>query len=547
VAAHPELVYIVLGATHPHVKRERGEEYRHGLQRLAEELGVWDNVIFEDRYVDLEELCEFLGAADLYVTPYLGEEQIVSGTLAYAVGAGKAVVSTPYWYAREMLADGCGSLVPFRDSDALTREIGRLLDDEPLCQSMRKKAYLRTRDMVWRRVGEDYLRLCETVVERRAHAPKVLGTRGAESASVQRTVPELDLRYVKALTDDTGILQHGHYTIPDRWHGYCTDDNARALAFALLAYDETRRGDLLEMARTYLSFLHHAYNPASGRFRNFMSYDRRWLEDIGSEDAHGRAMSALGLAVSCAPQSSLRTAAVELFDQALAATTQFTSPRAVAETLVGIHAYLRRYSGDANVRRVREELACRLYTGFQNGATTDWPWPEPLLTYANAKLPHALLLAGQWMQRGDMIEMGLRALDWLVRAQTGLHGEFAPVGNHLWYPRGGEKARFDQQPIEAQTMLEACLQARNLTGDDRWAVEARRSFNWFLGKNELGQALYDYQTGGCRDGLTADGPNQNEGAESTLAWLVSLLAIKSLKPIQEELDLKEPLPQPVRV
>jgi glycosyltransferase involved in cell wall biosynthesis len=538
VEKHPELVYIILGATHPHVKRERGEEYRHGLQRLAEELGVWDHVVFEDRYVDIEELCEFLGAADIYVTPYLGEGQIVSGTLAYALGAGKAVVSTPYSYAKEMLADGRGRLVPFRDSEALAREIGALLENEAECQAMRKRAYMFTRDMVWDCVGQRFLQLAEEVVRQRSQSGRVLARPVSQPATIQRTVPELDLRYLRVLTDDTGIFQHGIFTIPNRWHGYCTDDNARALGFALMAYEQTRRPELLDMARTYMSFLHYAFNVEKGRFRNFLSYDRQWLEDVGSDDAQGRAMAALGYTVAVSPVPGLRTVAVELFDRAMRIATELRSPRAIADTLIGIHAYLRRYSGDASARRIREELAVRLFTGFCENATDDWPWPEPMLAYANGKLPQALLLAGQWLQRGDMIEQGLRTLDWLMRIQTGPNGEFAPVGNHGWYPRGGEKACFDQQPIEAHTMLEACLQARNLTSDDRWAGEARRAFNWFLGKNSLGLPVYDYQTGGCRDGLLADGANQNEGAESTLSWLTSLLAIKSLKPIHEELPLE---------
>jgi glycosyltransferase involved in cell wall biosynthesis len=528
VPSHPNLTYIVLGATHPHVKRQSGEQYRHELQRLAERLGVLEHVLFENRYVDLDELCQFLGAADVYVTPYLGAEQIVSGTLAYALGAGKAVVSTPYSYAEEMLADGRGRLVPFEDPDAIAREIGWLLEHEVERQAMRKRAYLFLRNAVWCEVARSYLDVFQDVrrqplVKRLTAKPRLVS-----KTSVLYAVPELKIDHLRRLTDDVGILQHAHYTVPDRNHGYTTDDNARALLFALQAYRLLQAPDVLELAGTYLSYLQYAFNRDNHRFRNFMSYDRRWLEEVGSEDSHGRALWALGMAVADAPMVGLRAAAVDLFEHALRAVESFTSPRAWAFTLIGIHGYLRRYSGDSDARRVRETLGNRLYELFQKNATDDWPWPEDKLTYANAKLPHALLMCGQWMQRGDMTDMGLRSLEWLLEVKRGPDGTLSLVGNQGWYPRQGEPAHFDQQPIDAHALLEACIEAYHVTGSDRWLVEARRCLDWFLGKNPVNKSLYDYETGGCRDGLQPCGVNENEGAESTLAWLLSLLAIRSL-------------------
>ena len=530
VQRHPELVYVVLGATHPHVKKKSGEEYRHRLCQRAEDLGVLDHVMFEDRYVDLEELCEFLSAADIYLTPYLVREQIVSGTLAYALGGANAVISTPYWYAREMLADDRGRLVPFRDSAAIAKEISRLLDHETEAHAMRKRAYLFTRDMVWRSVAREYLQLCTEVLRDRTYDPKPLPKRAVETSALRHGVPELKLDYLKLMTDGTGILQHARYTIPDRKHGYCTDDNARALMVVLQAHQLTQDPELLELIRQYLSFLDYAYNRETRRFRNFMSYDRHWLEEIGSEDSHARALWGLGTAVALGPTASIQAAACELFELGLKESVQFQSPRAWAFTLIGIHAYLLRYSGDSETRRIRETLALMLFDKFEANACDDWVWPEDCLCYANGKLPHALLLGGQWMQRGDLIEMGLWSLGWLLRVQTGRHGVFSAVGNLGWFERNSEKASFDQQPIEAHAMIDACLEARNITGDEQWVTEARRCFNWFLGKNDLGEPLYDYETGGCRDGLQAEGVNQNEGAEATLAWLLSLLALKSLKP-----------------
>jgi len=527
VEKHPEVIYIVLGATHPHIRRSRGEEYRHELLRLAEELGVFEHVSFLNRYVELDELCEFLGAADVYVTPYLAEQQIVSGTLAYALGAGKAVVSTPYWYACEMLAEDRGRLVPFANPEAIAEAVNDLLDHELERQAVRKRAYLHTRPFVWREVARSYLEVFYDVRSR----PRVSRQKtvlGRNESAALHTLPELKLDHLFNLTDNVGILQHARYAIPDRDHGYCTDDNARALIFALQAWQHSHTPELLRLATTYLSFLQHAYNPETGRFRNFMSYDRRWTEEIGSEDSHGRALWGLGCAVADAPTISMRAAAVHLFDQALQATEHFTSPRAWAFTIVGIHAYLRRYSGDSDARRIRERLADLLFAAYQQNATDDWVWPEDKVTYANGKLPHALILAGQWTDRPEMVGLGLRSLQWLIEKST-LDGVICPMGNDGWLDRGGPRAVYDQQPLDTHAMLDACIAAYHVTGEKHWAATARRCFDWFLGRNQIKRVLYDYETGGCRDGLQPSGLNENQGAESTLAWLLSLLAIRSLQ------------------
>ena len=541
VREHPDLIYIVLGETHPHIKKTRGEEYRHELQRLADELGVLDHVLFQDRFVSLQELCGFLGAADIYVTPSLAEGQIVSGTLAYALGAGSAVVSTPYSYAREMLADDRGRLVPFSDSAAIAKEVGWLLDHEPECQAMRKKAYQFTRGAVWREVARAYLDVFRDVHDHPSVDRQPPFAKGSAATSLVPAVPELKIDHVCAMTDDVGIFQHARFTIPNRDHGYCTDDNARALIFALQAHRLTDLNELVDMAKIYLSFLQHAFNAENGRFRNFMSYDRRWLEETGSEDAHGRAIWALGFAVADAPSVGMRAAALDLFNRALRTTETFQSLRAGAFTLVGIDAYLRRYGGDSEARRIRETLAVRLFDRFHSNHSENWIWPEDELTYANGKLPHALLLAGQWMQRPEMVEMGLASLRWLLGVNTASNGVLSPVGNDGWCHRDGEKAQFDQQPIESHALLEACIEAYNVSSEEHWLVESRRCFDWFLGRNPLKKPLYDYETGGCRDALQPAGVNENEGAESTLAWLLSLLAIRSLEPASQDAKPRPPV------
>ncbi len=523
VKKHPEAVYIVLGATHPHIKRESGEEYRNGLYRRVNELGLSDNVMFVNRFVELKELCEYLGAADLYITPYLNEAQITSGTLAYALGTGKATISTPYWHATELLADGRGRLVPFRDSEAIAHEVNSLLDNEVELNAMRKRAYTYCRPMVWPRVSQTYLDLFEEVqetwIEKQHTAPAPMALHGDKADEL----PEIDLRHLKVLTDDTGIYQHALYSTPDRAHGYCTDDNARALIAAAMYWDQTHDDEIIPLIHTYLSFLSHAMNNDKGRFRNFMAFDRTWSEMAGSEDSHGRAMWALGIAVALCPHESMIALATSIFKRGLAKTASFASPRAWAFTIVGLHGYLRRFGGDSEVRRYREKLTNNLVARFTDNMTDDWPWCENVVTYANAKLAHVMIMSGKWMHRSDVIDIGKKALSWLMEIQTNEDGMLSIVGTNGWYTKGGERTRFDQQPIEAHALVDACIEAYHVTREKYWIDQARIAFNWFLGDNDLRTPIYDFTTGGCRDGLHPDRVNENQGAESTLAWLMSLL------------------------
>jgi hypothetical protein len=522
---HEDVAYIILGATHPGVRRTFGEDYRHSLQRKARELGVQEHVVFQNRFVELKELCAFLGCADLYVTPYLNVAQIVSGTLAYAMGSGKAVISTPYWYAEEMLADGRGRLVPFKDSGALAGEIIGLLDDKVERDRIRRRAYDRGRKMIWSEVAGRYLRVFQEAVESRARTPKPVA-RPRMTFPGRAELPEIRLEHLFVLTDDTGIFQHAKYNIPDPHHGYTTDDNARALIATLMTQSVgPEEPGLRILASRYLSFLYYAFDERMRRFRNFMNYEREWVDEELSEDAHGRALWALGCAVGIGNDEGHVALAATLFEKALPAADEFTYSRSMAFALVGIHAYLRRYSGASETRRIRADLAQRLLSRFKQNATEDWVWLEDQVTYASGRIPQALLLSGQWMQCGDMVQMGLECLDWLLKIQTAPAGHFAPVGSDGWYPRGGKMARFDQQPIEANAMLEACIEAHNVTREERWLDEARRCFEWFLGRNDLGIPLFDDARGGCRDAVQPDRLNQDQGAESTLAWLMSLLTM----------------------
>jgi glycosyltransferase involved in cell wall biosynthesis len=530
VKEHSDVVYIVLGATHPHILKSHGDGYRIMLQQLVRKLGIGAHVIFQNRFVEPKELWEFLGIADIYVTPYLNEAQITSGTLAYAMGAGKAIISTPYWYATEMLAEGRGRIVPFNHPDAMAAQIIDLLNNDVDRDAMRKKAYMFSRDAVWKEVSRQYLQVFSDVQLNRGTNPRPRHAYVTHiKAITDFELPEIKLDHLKAFTDDTGVLQHATYTIPDRDHGYCTDDNARALLVAAMGqkYLPANGWGLDYLSGHYLGFLLYAYNEKNGRFRNFMTYARQWAEAVGSEDAHGRALWSLGKAVAFLENPGHLAMSTTLFKKALNEIVIFQSPRAIAFSLVGMHAYLERFSGDSDVRRIREVLAERLFDQFKNNATDGWPWLENALNYANGKLPHALLLSGRGMQRNDMLDMGLMSLRWLLTIQTEDH-HFAPIGSNGWYERGGLRARFDQQPIEAAAMVEACVEAFNVTRDKHWFDNAVMCFNWFLGLNDLNLPLYDPKTGGCRDGLMADGINQNEGAESSLAWLLSLMTLQKL-------------------
>jgi len=530
IKKHPDVVYIVLGATHPNILKHHGEAYRIMLQQLVRKLHMGEHVIFQNRFVELKELCEFLGIADIYVTPYLEEAQITSGTLAYAMGTGKAVISTPYWYAVEMLAEGRGLIVPFNNSEAMAEQINRLLDNDIERHSIRKKAYTFSRDAVWKEVSRKYLQVFSEVRQNRTRNPRPRHSYVENIKAITSfELPEIKLDHLKAFTDDTGILQHANHTIPDRTHGYCTDDNARALLVAAMGqkYLSANGLGLDFLCGHYLGFLLYAYNEKDGRFRNFMTYSRQWMEEVGSEDAHGRAIWCLGKAVAFLDDPGHLAMSTTLFKKALRSVENFHSPRAIAFCLVGMNAYLDKFSGDTVVRKVFEILADKLFDQFKNNGTDDWPWLENTLNYANGKLPHALLLSGHRMQRSDMIDMGLTSLKWLLTVQTE-ERHFVPIGSNGWYEKDGPRARFDQQPIEANTMVEACVVAFNVTRDKLWFDSAVRCFNWFLGHNDLNMPLYDPKTGGCRDGLMADGINQNEGAESSLAWLISLMTLQKL-------------------
>jgi glycosyltransferase involved in cell wall biosynthesis len=519
---HPNIVYIVLGATHPHLLAREGEAYREKLERLVEERGVGKHVIFHNRYVALEELKEFIGAADIYVTPYLNEAQITSGTLAYTYGAGKAIISTPYWHAQELLAEERGILVPFRDAGAIAEGVNHFLSNPTLMTAMRKRAWKAGREMIWPVVARRYMDSFERArASLSAPSVETVAERRIENANYP--IPPLKLDHLLKMSDHTGIFQHAIYNVPNYHEGYCTDDNARAFIFTVLLQEMQEVNPEIErLASSYLAFLWYAFDANTWRFRNFMNHHREWIERAGSEDSHARALWAVGTALGRSQNAGHRNLCALLFQRGLPPVGRFSSPRAWAFALIAIHEYLRTFAGDRVVSQIRDQLARQLLNLYRANATPEWRWFERVATYDNAKLSHALILSGHWTSQGEMLEIGLTSLRWLLKAQTAEGGHFAPIGCHGFWTQGGERARFDQQPLEAHSMLSACLEAYAVTRDEFWHRAARRCFEWFLGRNDLGQPLYDPTTGGCRDALLQDHLNQNQGAESSLAFYLSL-------------------------
>lgn len=523
VKQFPNVVYLVLGATHPHLVEQEGERYRLSLERLVEDLGVKENIIFYDRFVSLDDLKQFIGATDVYLTPYLQEAQITSGALAYVFGAGKAVVSTPYWHAQELLAEDRGVLVPFRDSAAIAEGVCSLLGDPERMKQIQSSAYAMGREMIWPATAKRYV---ESFQQARAdRKPPRAAFAGWSLDSRPHSLPPLRLDHVIRMSDNTGIFQHAIYNVPNFHEGYCTDDNARAFILCCLLeeiVDHTPSEDMNQHSSTYLAFLAAALDYNSGRFRNFMDHGRRWLEDEGSEDSHARALWATGTGAGRSHDQSHRGLAAQLFKEGLPAVENFTSPRAWSFTLLGIHEYLRQFENRPWIKIMRKMLTDKLVELWHHCSSEDWPWFESYVTYDNARMCQALILDGKANPEGEALQIGLKSLRWLISIQKGKNECFRPIGSNGFYQRDGERADFDQQPVEAQAMVSACHEAFRITRDPMWSVEAKRAFEWFLGRNDLGLPLYNFTTGGCSDGLHKDRISENQGAESTLAFHLAL-------------------------
>lgn len=518
IAACPDLVYFVVGATHPAVLREHGEAYRTTLEREAERLGVRDHMVFRDQYVTTEELCSYLQATDVFVSPYLNEAQVTSGALSYAMGAGAAVVSTPYWHAQELLADGRGSLFPFGDSAALAERIIALLNGPEELRRVRRCGYDFTRAFTWPRIGARYVSLGATL--RTTPRPAL-----RSSPSRPSSLPELRLDHLARLTDDTGIIQHATFDVPARESGYCVDDNARALVVALQADRLVSSPETKRLVATYFAFLHAAQLP-DGRFRNFMTYARAYPADAASDDCTGRALWALGAAAHLARDDGHRRLARQMFERGLAAAGEL-GPRGTALTILGLCGFLTAYPEVGPLADLLGTLAERLVQRYREEATDTWRWFEPTLTYDNALLPLALLRAFQVTKTSASREVAVAALAFLEDLSFKA-GRLAVIGNRGWHARGGTPAEADEQPTDAAAFVLMFRAAYLVTGEHRHLARMRESFAWFLGANRLATSVYDSATAGCRDGLGRTAPNLNQGAESTISFLLALIEMLEL-------------------
>lgn len=521
-AHHPGVKYLVVGATHPHVKSTAGEVYRQSLVDLAESLGVADHVEFDDQFVSLERLIEYLSATHFYITPYLNPMQITSGTLAYSLGAGKVVISTPYEYATEVLAEGRGIVVPFSDpeaiADAVIGSCASPIDQEKMIMEAARYGS----QMYWDRVGNLYIDSFNKAVSDSACLPKL------ELKATSSGLPDTSLNHLEVLTDDTGIYQHATFSVPNREEGYCVDDNARALLLTVQMENRFPLDQKIQMLQSrYLSFVLDAFDRKEGRFRNFMNFQRQWLETVGSEDSQGRSMWAFGVTAGRSQSISHSMLSAKIFDLAVPSLLSARSPRTWAYAILGATAYLERFPDSLPPRTLLEKLAGKLDQAFSAYSSPKWPWPEARLAYANARLPQALILAGKAFENQEMTDRGLRSLAWLMDHQVSRQGCFSPVGTDGAGPEEFGKTQFDQQPIEAWSSVSACCTAFEVTGHSRYLDSANWCFEWFLGRNIHSTPLANIRNGSCYDGLLPDCVNQNQGAESTLSYLCALTELKS--------------------
>lgn len=517
VAKHPDVVYTIIGKTHPHILKNQGEEYRDYLKKLASDLGVSRNVNFINSFVSEDELAKYLRAAEIYITPYLNEAQITSGTLSYAVGAGAAVVSTPYWHAQELLADNRGKLFPFNDHEALAQTINDLLSNDNKLRTIRDNAYSYGLSLRYPKIGGLYKSLAKEAID--SYEPKA----PVENFHLNTDLlPTFTLDYVKRLTDDTGIVQHARYGIPNLKEGYCMDDNSRALIMALMAYDQYKSKEALDLLPIYLSFIQYMQCD-NGNFRNFLSFKREYLDEVGTDDSYGRTLWALGFMICNSPNNSYKEFARELFFNSLQHLDNLEHLRGYANSIIGLAHYLNSYP-DENLQFKMMILADKLVAAYEANRATNWHWFEEKMTYDNAILPLALLKAYEVSNNYIYKEVGMQTLNFLDE-QTLSHGYYSPIGNDGWLYKNGTKAIFDQQAIETMAAVMMYFQAFETTKDTRFIQKMFKSYLWFLGENTLRIPLYDHETNGCCDGLTPHGLNRNQGAESTLAYFISHLTV----------------------
>jgi glycosyltransferase involved in cell wall biosynthesis len=530
VKKHPDVMYVILGNTHPGVIKNSGEEYRDHLKSLAAKLNVSNHLTFINKFVTEEELINYLAAAEIYVTPYHNEAQITSGTLSYAVGAGAAVVSTPYWHATELLADNRGRLFDFKDSEALAAIVNNLLDQEEVLNQLKENAYEYGLHLRWPQIGAEFIKAAQEACLTHDFSDKIL----KNSIVDPEIMPKFNMAHVLRLTDDTGIVQHAKYGIPNLKEGYCLDDNARALIMAIMAYQRNKSKESFELLPVYLSYIHYMQTD-EGNFRNFLSFNRQYLDKVGSEDSFGRTIWALGYLIGCAASNSYREFAIELFQKSIRHFKDLKHLRGLANTIIGLSLYLKTFPTDEGLVNELMRLTQPLIDAYENTQSDDWQWFEDKMTYDNGIIPLALLHSCEITGNDKAKQIALKTMAFLDNL-TLSNGYLSPVGNDGWYYRGGTFPAFDQQAIETMAMVLMHFQAYQIFRKPEYIEKMFLCYKWFLGENTLRAPLYDHETKGCCDGLLPTGINRNQGAESTLAYMISHLTVLKAFELEYEYD-----------
>jgi glycosyltransferase involved in cell wall biosynthesis len=518
VEKHPDVIYIVLGKTHPNVLRHSGEEYRIFLLRLVKNLQLEKHVVFLNEFIDEQDLFKYLCASDIYITPYLNEAQITSGTLSYAVGVGSAVISTPYWHATELLAEGRGKLFNFNDSDNFISILSELLENPGELAELKRKAYEYGKKIIWPKIGEKYVALAIGMLKKKY---KVVTKK--DSVMDILILPPFSLTHINRLTDDTGIIQHAKFGIPNLKEGYCLDDNARALLMVLMAYRQMKNTRALDLSPVYLSYIHYMQN-VDGTFKNFLSFNRNFLDEVGSEDSFGRTIWALGYLLGNAPNDAYYQTGKLVFFNAAPNFENLKSIRSIANTMIGISYYLKSNPSDDSMTERLRNLAKKLTTHYKENETKEWKWFESLLAYDNGILPLALLHSAEILNDDSITKTALTTMNFLS-SHTLKDNYLSVIGNEKWYKKEGERSIYAQQPIDAMAMVLMYHQAFHVTKNKEYLNKLYTSFLWFLGENDLRMSLYDFETQGCCDGFESYGVNRNQGAESSLAYLISHLTV----------------------
>ena len=518
VEEYPNVLFLILGKTHPNVLRHSGEEYRNYLQLLVKNLNLNNNAFFLNKFLDEKELFKYLSACDIYITPYLNEAQITSGTLSYAMGVGSAVISTPYWHAQELLADGRGRLFDFNNSEELSIILKELIDQPAVLKELQTKAGIYGKKLRWPIIGAKYVKLAEIIL-----TEPLGGIDKKETKVDPLLLPPFLLTHIKRLTDDTGIIQHAKFGIPNLKEGYCLDDNARALLMVLMAYKQTKDTLALELTPIYLSYIHYMQNK-DGTFRNFLSFNRNFLDKVGSEDSFGRTIWALGYLMGNTPNDAYYQTGKLIFFNAASNFEKLRSIRSIAYTMIGISYYIRSNPSDDLMTERLRNLAFVLVKHYQDNSTIEWKWFEPMLAYDNGILPLALLHSAEILNDEHITRAAMDTMNFLDSI-TMKDGYLSIIGNREWYKKGGKRSLFAQQPIDALAMILMYYQAYHLSKDKEYLNKSFTAFMWFLGENDLRMSLYDFETKGCCDGFENYGVNRNQGAESSLAYLISHLTI----------------------